>query len=251
MKYCPACGTKNMDDSMFCEKCGKQLNPTPGMIDEVKEVPVAEPKTVSEPPQQIIKIAKVDNETEQQLRKIFNIPKSETIITSVGNSFLQNLINSGTISQSVACVTQNRLYYQGHTFSGKKKAREVSNGSVPLKDISYSGIVHFDPLLWKVLAFIIMGLCCMYLVSAIPIIISTFHRSISQALIQIAIIPTVLVGVGWAAWHFLYIKKKVTAFKIDFPGSGLAFDMKYYSQAEMSSFRDVITVWVDHAKGIG
>lgn len=257
MKFCPECGTKNKDTAKFCEKCGSQLSAAPGEVQE--EHPVsAPPVNVSQipevtatpiKPKQVT--SKVDNETASKLRQVFNIPRGETIIASIGNNLLQNVILGGAVKQSIACFTPNRLYYQGHTFNGSKKSRDLNNGSVLLRDISYTGIIHTDSLGAKIKA-VLVALAEIFVYLMVFAAIGPFlemHPVIKR--IYFPLVPAIfVVGIPVLIIWYLFKKGKTTVFKVAFPGAELQFNINFYAQEEVNAFKDAITEWVDHAKGV-
>lgn len=193
-------------------------------------------------------------ENENTLRQVFSIPGGETVITSIGNSYLQNLIMGSGVSQTVAAATNRRFYYQGRTLrgTGLKLSRTVGSGSVLLKDISYTGVVHLSPL-WKKVTAIVLAVY-----PGLPGII-TGLLSGAMAIGQggTGIIFGVLSFVFFSAFYcapaalfwWLYKRGSGAALVIKFAGGGVAFPVKYYPAEESAAFQETLTRLVDQAKG--
>ncbi len=66
------------------------------------------------------------NRTDERFKRFFVSPK-EKLVTTLGNTYIQNFLSDGSISQGFAVVSDKRMYFQGTTYelitknSGKKK----------------------------------------------------------------------------------------------------------------------------------
>lgn len=245
MKFCTQCGTQNEDQAKFCSSCGAALQTGPGAA--------AEPPKPAQPPRPAVEIVStVAPENENTLRQVFSIPGGETVITSIGNSYLQNLIMGSGVSQTVAAATNRRFYYQGRTLrgTGLKLSRTVASGSVLLKDISYTGVVHLSPLWKKVVAIILTvypGVCGVLVtlsVGAGQIV----HGELIRGVFNIILLAALSLAPAALFW-WLYKRGSGAAFVIKFAGGGVAFPVKYYPAEESAAFQETLTRLVDQAKG--
>lgn len=228
MKFCIACGAQNEDAASFCSACGAAFpNDSENHFrkqEQTKILEITMPSTVSP-------------ETAAKLTRVFKLAPGERVISFIGNSYLQNLLAGEPVGKTVAVATNRRLYYQGRLFKdGVKLSRELESGSVLLKDITYTGMIH-RKLIWKL---VLACVCTLFAVSSLA--------AVSESL-STGIFGTPLFGIPAFLLFKSYNDSLSNKFVVHFPGGGLMFDMKYYSAEECGKFQETLTRLVDQTKG--
>ena len=121
----------------FCEKCGTEL------IDGVC------PKCIQSETQTM-------NRHNEKFKKIFMSP-NEKLITVLGNSYVENFFQNGSLQNGFAVVSDKRAYFQGKNYyishDAKGRTRIVKNQqsrTVDLKDVTGTGTDSYANKAWLI-----------------------------------------------------------------------------------------------------
>lgn len=186
----------------------------------------------------------------EKARNDFNIPQNEVILATVGNSDIGNFAAGAGLKKTVTVVTDKHLYYRGRVFKGDRRipSRIIEEGSVALRDISYNGTQNIRSMK-LIIAAVVLALIDIFLIimsavsddpySAWPIAMELYTRYL------------LFVYAGMIVYHFMFERNKSkTVFIIKFPGGGLSFDLHWYPDDEWNTFRTVLRMAMDQAKGV-
>lgn len=236
MKYCTSCGAQNEDHASFCCACGAAFSgaATNASENQAQANPVGTDMA-----------SMVNPADAAKLTRLFHLSSDERIIASIGNNYLQNLLSGASVSKTIAVATNRRLYYHGRAFDvgSAKVSRATASASVLLKDISFTGLIHSNPVWKKVLALVACAFAAFCALGFFVAISEGDGANIVTGFIMFAIS---------AALSVLFFRSyKATAgtmFWVYFPGGKLRFNMKYYSEKEREVFQECLTRLVDQAK---
>lgn len=236
MKKCEHCNATYGDELKFCPNCGTALKIVDEFRNENSEVRGKESQARTESCAK--SSAWVSEDLEEKVRKAMRIPATEQILSVIGRGYILNYLTSGTVKNTSAVLTDKRLYYKGRMLSASHKSMQssIEEGSVRLKDISYTGIKQLS----NVHLLICAILCAVLgLAGAVTIDDMFFDGAFVAFLVFLA---------GIAAMLFCLFKYKVGsrgAFVVYFPGGGLSFSMNAYSVEESLDFQESITRAID------
>ena len=166
----------------------------------------------------------------------FFVNKNERLISTLGNSYIQNFISTGFLSKGFSFITDKRVYFQGKSYnvfynnSGNPKIVKNSRSQiVDLKDVTGTEIKHYNPIHYLILAIVFfIGL----------IFTLSFGRNFY--VFSYYIIPIVL------AYVFLYFKNKISLIAIQYAGGEIAFDIRWFSQNEIDNFQKQLRLAKDN-----
>lgn len=166
----------------------------------------------------------------------FFVNKNERLISTLGNSYIQNFISTGFLSKGFSFITDKRVYFQGKSYnvfynnSGNPKIVKNSRSQiVDLKDVTGTEIKHYNPIHYLILAIVFfIGL----------IFTLSFGRNFY--VFSYYIIPIVL------AYVFLYFKNKISLISIQYAGGEIAFDIRWFSQNEIDNFQKQLRLAKDN-----
>lgn len=134
----------------------------------------------------------------------FFVNKNERLISTLGNSYIQNFISTGFLSKGFSFITDKRVYFQGKSYnvfynnSGNPKIVKNSRSQiVDLKDVTGTEIKHYNPIHYLIIAIVFF----IFLLILLSIGFSEF---------KIYIIPIIL------AYVFLYFKNKISLISIQY-----------------------------------
>lgn len=135
----------------FCKKCGTEL------IDGVC------PKCVQSS-------AETGNKYEGKFKKLFMSP-NEKLVAVLGNSYIENFFQNGSVKNGFAVVSDKRAYFQGNNYyishDAKGRTKIVKNKqsrTVDLKDVTGTGTDSYANKAWLILG-------CVGVVLAVALII--------------------------------------------------------------------------------
>lgn len=166
----------------------------------------------------------------------FFVNKNERLISTLGNSYIQNFISTGILSKGFSFITDKRVYFQGKSYnvfynnSGNPKIVKNSRSQiVDLKDVTGTEIKHYNPIHYLIIAIVFfIGL----------IFTLSFGRNFY--IFGYYIIPIIL------AYVFLYFKNKISLISIQYAGGEIAFDIRWFSQNEIDNFQKQLRLAKDN-----
>lgn len=152
------------------------------------------------------------------------IDQSETIVSTIGSSYLQNFLSGGSVEKGVGVLTQNRFYYKGRNFSGSGKATKsiTEEGVVSIEDITFTRFTYARPIGFLIVAILVT------IVGGIAVL-----------------------GIGALASIPFYIKyfiSRQTLFQICFHGGDFSFDIRWYPIADILDFQRQLHLLKDHRR---
>lgn len=258
MKECPKCSTKNPNDSAFCKGCGASLegveiaqDPTSVFLNragnllsdgarKAKEAAAIGAQKAQKAVQDgAEKMREQQNEKKAtaQPQKSMLIDPGETVIASIGNSYLQNMVGSRSVKSGFALLTEKRVYYSGQAFSGNGRGGMITEECIiPVENITRTRFIYNQGIVRFMIG---LGLA--------------IYGGL-MALFQFANgpedIPT-LVGLGMllvgACLIISYFLNRSTVFEISFPGGGFTFNLKWYPIEDMREFQRQLHLVKDKA----
>lgn len=87
------------------------------------------------------------------------IDKNEKLISELGNTYVQNYLNNGTIHKGFALLSNKRVYFQGTSYDvvydgkGRKKINKTNRSrTIDLKDVTGTGYDHTQNIDYLILA---------------------------------------------------------------------------------------------------
>ncbi len=166
----------------------------------------------------------------------FFVNKNERLISTLGNSYIQNFISTGILSKGFSFITDKRVYFQGKSYNvfynnnGNPKIVKNSRSQiVDLKDVTGTEIKHYNPIHYLIIAIVFfIGL----------IFTLSFGRNFY--IFGYYIIPIIL------AYVFLYFKNKISLISIQYAGGEIAFDIRWFSQNEIDNFQKQLRLAKDN-----
>lgn len=242
MKECPKCRAENLDSAKFCSECGALL--TQSDVRENKQ-----PEGSADATEAGAAFgSEQQSKSEVISRKMFRFSSSsEKFLASIGNNFIENFLMGGRVEQTFAALTDKRLYYHGHTLTGNglKQSKTTEEGSVMVKDITYTGFTHNDPKWMKYVGLILIA-------SGLIDLFSIFGSISYNGIAQDMVIPATLCFICPVALGVLLLRNyklnKISVFLVRFAGGGLAFKVNYYPEEESKRFQDALNRAIDDQK---
>ena len=176
------------------------------------------------------------NKHDNRFKRFFSNP-NEKLITTLGNSYIQNYFANGSISRGFAVVSNRRAYFRGTSYDisydnrGKKRVNKTARSRiVDLKDITGTGYdsTREVSLLWSGWILLIIAL-------VMAISSGTSQSSDDTAGILSAMAIVLLFGALIA--FFTYFRSRLTLISIQYAGGEIAFNVNWFPQAEMDDFQ--------------
>ena len=261
MKQCPKCSTTNPNDSAFCKGCGASLkeveiaqDPTSDFLNKAgnflsdgarkaKEAAAIGAQKAqkavqdgAEKMREQQQLANAKKATAQPQRSIL-IDPGETVIASIGNSYLQNMVGSRSVKSGFALLTEKRVYYSGQAFSGNGKGGMTTEECIiPVEDITRTRFIYNQGIVQLMIGLglaIYGGLIALFQFANGPEDIPTFVG-----------LGMLLVGACFIISYFL---NRSTVFEISFPGGGFYFNVKWYPLEDMREFQRQLHLVKDKA----
>ncbi len=134
---------------MLCEKCGTEL------IDGVC------PKCVQNE-------ENIESRYEGKLKTIFSSP-NEKLVTVLGNSYIENFLQNGSVKKGFVVVSDERVYFQGNNYyisydeEGEQSIiQNKQSRMVDLKDVTGTGTDSYVNVKWKISGFVGIALFLLF-----------------------------------------------------------------------------------------
>lgn len=212
--FCAVCGTRTVNG--VCPKCN------PGMAQ-----------------------GGYGNADNDKYRKIF-VDSNEQFVGALGNSYLQNFLLSGSISNGFSVISNRRVYFNGTTFylNNGQFTKQTESKIVDLKDVTGSGTIAINPVKFLALGllFMILGVILFF------VAIGSAASGASGAGPGVMLLAGLPIGIVGIVFLVVYFKKKMTLLKIDFAGGCIAFNIKWYPPAECDAFQRSLRMAKDNAQ---
>ncbi len=221
---------------MYCEKCGTEL------INGIC------PKCTQSETQSVSK-------AESKFRKFFMSP-NEKLVAVLGNSYVENFFQNGSISKGFSVVSDKRAYFQGNSYyiSYNDKGRKIvvknsQSRTVDLQDVTGTGTGtdNYAQVGWKILCIIIpvvfllvaMVLMFFYILFANP---SSGSSSGGNTAFWFGILI-----IAEIYCFFMYQRSKTSLITIQYAGGEIGFDKKWFTDQEIQLFQKQIRLAKDKA----
>lgn len=156
---------------------------------------------------------------------------NERVLATLDTKYIQNVVVDGKMANNSAVLTEKRLYYKGALFTGATET--IGEYIVPISDISMTGFVLSENILFKLLGF--------FLAAIGVILFATGLFGDFDGILKFGIF-FVLAGIVCLITSFL---KKCSVFEVSFPGGRFRFDAKWYSVADLQNFQRLIHLQKD------
>ena len=189
---------------------------------------------------------------DSRFAKFFMNP-NEKLITTLGNSYVQNFLNNGQIQKGFAIVSDKRCYFQGTSYdvvygnNGRKKLNKTNRSrAVDLKDITGTGIDYISNIILKYIGIAMAVLAFFFtllIIYRLIVTISLGHFYIDKLTLTCGLVFLILSVI----FYYLYFKSKSSIISIQYAGGEIAFDIKWFSQQEIDDFQRQLRLAKDMA----
>ena len=208
--YCTKCGTELIDG--ICPKCTQEQN--------------------------------TGNKQDEKFKRFFMNPK-EKLVTTLGNTYIQNFLSGGSLEKGFAVVSEKRMYFQGTAYelvpksNGRKKLVKTQKSRiVDLKDVTGSGYDNH-----KFLGFLICAIA-FFVISAIIIFPAMMNLPDGGAIIMLSLFFFIIPGLIFLS---AYYKTQINLIAIQFAGGEIAFDISWFPEKEIADFQKQLRLAKDKA----
>ncbi len=223
--YCPNC--KAEFNGMFCPNCGysTQTHEVAQGYTHANQYGA----TQNYVPQQQNGTYQYYQNTQNSNNDDIVFDNNEKIISVLGNNFLQTFISTGTLGKGFALLSDKRIYFKGKCLTrvGSRWITSKEERAVNIEDITGTGFTLISQIYLLPLAafFILSGMSMMLDEDTIPLGVILFFLSI-------LCICT-------------YFITKKTIFEINYPGGGIAFNLKLIKKTEAKEFQKKVMLMKD------
>ena len=202
----------------------------------------------------------IQNKNDTRFKRFFMNPK-EKLVTTLGNTYIQNYLHSGMIRNGFAIVSDKRVYFQGKSYNivykgnGKPKAiKSTRSQIIDLKDVTGTGFKRTSNIGWLISAFIV-PIIMFFLLTTIGLLTfrdytynySTYGKETNgndySTLVLVLLLPLIFFIVAIAK----YLISRLTLISIQFAGGEIAFDITWFSQKEIADFQRQLRLAKDKA----
>ena len=189
----------------FCAKCGSEL------VDGVC------PKCIN------AQISKM----EVRFKSFFMSPQ-ETMVTILGNSYLENFLQNGSVRKGFAVASDKRVYFQGKKYyiNEAGEIEETHNSRiVDLRDVTGTGFDSYAEKSWKyrgIFMSVIFVICCLFLIDEWRIVLAVVAAFFLCASLYC---------------FFRYQKSKLSLIVIQYAGGEIGFDLNWFQNQEIEVFQ--------------
>ena len=204
------------------------------------------------------------NKNDDRFKRFFSNP-NEKLITTLGNSYIQNYFANGSISRGFAVVSNRRAYFRGTSYEisydnrGKKRVNKTARSRiVDLKDITGTG---YDST--RVVSYLWSGWIMLIIALVLAIMVgnnitmteygsSGYHSysynsyGISQSGVRILSAVAIVLLFGALIAFFAYFRSRLTLISIQYAGGEIAFNVNWFPQAEMDDFQKQLRLAKDN-----
>lgn len=169
------------------------------------------------------------------------VDQSESIVSTIGNNYLQNFLSGGTVKQGVGVLTQKRFYYKGRNFSGTGKDMKSSTneGVVSVDDITFTQFIYT-----RHTGLLIAGIIC----TVLCLLMYAFIEAIEDELFVYIFLFQIPAAIFF---YIMYFVRRQTLFLVCFPGGSFGFDIRYYPISDIRDFQRQLHLLKDHRKEDG
>jgi hypothetical protein len=152
---------------------------------------------------------------------------TEKIVCVLGNTYLQNFLTGGSVSQGFSVVSDKRVYFRGKVFEaiGNKLHRTKVSTAVNIRDVTGVSVTNVSPIHYIILGVILV------LAGLVLIGVSGW---------------LLLAGLVLGAVNFLlYFLKRITLLKIQYAGGVIGFDIKWFPDEESLTYQRALFLTKD------
>lgn len=222
-----------------CEKCGTVL------IDGVC-------------PNCVQRETKTEKGGDKRFQKIFMSP-NEKMVAVLGNSYIENFFQNGSLSKGFAVISDKRAYFQGnnyyisHDAKGRKKVvKNQQSRTVDLKDITGTGMDSYSNIVWKIWGYVCSVFMVIFLLffwskTANAAAMETEPAGAVSSFASVIIIFFLLFLGVLILCFYMYQRSKVSLVTIQYAGGEIGFDKKWFTQQEIDLFQKQLRLAKDKA----
>lgn len=192
----------------FCEKCGAEL------VDGIC------PKCLQSNNAQA-------SQLDKKFKSFFMSPQ-EKMVTVLGNSYLENFLQNGSVKRGFAVASDKRVYFQGKKYCINEAGdiEETHNSRVvDLRDVTGTGFDSYADKSWifhGIIMGIIFVICCRFLLEdwtkGLVILTGIFLFAVLYCIFQ-------------------YQRSKLSLIVIQYAGGEIGFDLKWFQSQEIELFQ--------------
>lgn len=161
--------------------------------------------------------------------------QSEKYVTSIGNGYIINFLNTGGVRSGFSVISDKRVYFKGKCYykeHGKLK-RAFEERTVDLTDVTGTGYYRVNPI----------NLLITAAVSLVVGIAMTFIKSSDERLLVVFFL---LLATSYITF-ILYFLQRENLFEIAFAGGSIGFSTYLYDKSEIDDFQKLLRVAKDNA----
>lgn len=200
--------------------------------------------------------------SDERFKRFFMNP-NENLVTTLGNTYIQNFLHHGTIGNGFAIVSDKRVYFHGTSYNifydakGRAKANKTGRSqTIDLKDITGTGFKNTSNIGLKTAMILFPLICVLVLFLLILFATTTTVGTIDgqsdiggQADILEGILNFVLYGgiITWIIIAIKYFASKISLITIQYAGGELAFNINWFPQQEIADFQRQLRLAKDKA----
>lgn len=222
-----------------CEKCGTVL------IDGVC-------------PNCVQRETKTEKGGDKRFQKIFMSP-NEKMVAVLGNSYIENFFQNGSLSKGFAVISDKRAYFQGnnyyisHDAKGRKKVvKNQQSRTVDLKDITGTGMDSYSNIVWKIWGYVCSVFMVIFLLffwskTANAAAMETEPAGAVSSFASVIIIFFLLFLGVLILCFYMYQRSKVSLVTIQYAGGEIGFNKKWFTQQEIDLFQKQLRLAKDKA----
>lgn len=171
-----------------------------------------------------------------QFKRLFVSP-NEQLVTTLGNTYLQNYINNGSVYKGFSVVSDKRAYFYGTSYNivynnnGTAKAiKSRSSQMIDLRDITGTGFkntVDIGYLIASIILFVVI-----IITSLMSVYMGNSYQmgDIYSSLIIVSLIV-------WVCLIFKYLASRLSLVFIQYAGGEIAIDIRWFSEQEIKDFQ--------------
>lgn len=223
----------------YCEKCGTEL------IDGVC------PKCVQ-------KEGQTESKYGGKYKSLFMSP-NEKLVTVLGNSYVENFFQDGTVRNGFAVVSDKRAYFQGNNYyishdakGNKKVIKNQQSRTVDLKDVTGTGTDSYSNIAWKIwgvisLIIVVLGLITFWNMTAHAVAEIEPVSAGTTSIKSVSYIWLLLLLIFPIFCFFMYQRSKVSLITIQYAGGEIGFDKNWFTQQEIDLFQKQLRLAKDKA----
>lgn len=260
MRHCIHCGSEISDTAVFCISCGKKQGEN---VESQSVCPKCGTELIDGVCPKCTSEQQVSNQTDERFRRFFMHPK-EKLVTTLGNTYIQNYLKDGSVKNGFSVVSDKRVYFQGTTYemvtknNGKKKVIKTRKSrTVDLQDVTGTGFDSHSNVLALVIAILLWIAGLILWIAMLVSILSEPSYMQYEALdrvnhvglgdIGLFVVLLLLCSVPGMIAFTVYLYSRMNLIAIQFAGGEIAFNISWFPEKEIADFQKLLRLAKDKA----